>query len=147
MAKLLLLQGPNLNLLGRREPEIYGQLDLAGLHQQLQQVAMSLGQQLDCYQSNAEHALLDKIQQASQTGVDFIIINPAAYGHTSIALRDALLAVAIPFIEVHISNIFAREDFRRHTYLADIAQGVICGLGVLGYELALRAAHHYLSNK
>jgi len=143
-AKVLVLHGPNLNLLGRREPEIYGTDTLIAIDNRLQQTAASLGLSLQCKQSNAEHQLIDWVQQAQEDEIDFIVINPAAYTHTSVALRDALAAVAIPFIEVHLSNIHAREAFRQHSYLSDIATGVICGLGPQGYELALQAAAQQL---
>lgn len=142
--RILLLNGPNLNLLGTREPEVYGSATLASIEAKLQQQAQQLGLELNCRQSNAEHQLIDWVHEAQQQGVDFIIINPGAYTHTSIALRDALAGVAIPFIEVHLSNIHAREAFRRHSYLADIAVGVICGLGAQGYEMALTAAQQQL---
>lgn len=135
--KILLLNGPNLNLLGRREPEKYGHQTLQQLVEQVSDVATSLNVSLEHLQSNAEHELIDAIHS---TDADFIIINPAAFTHTSVAIRDALLGVAIPFIEVHISNVHAREPFRQHSYLSDVAVGVICGLGTQGYELALRAA-------
>lgn len=140
MARILVLHGPNLNLLGEREPEIYGSDTLEDINKRLRQAALDGGNNLDCYQSNAEHELVDRIQAARQEGVDFILLNPGAFTHTSIALRDALLAVGIPFIEVHLSNVFARENFRRHSYLSDIAVAVISGLGAFGYELALMAA-------
>lgn len=143
MATILLLNGPNLNMLGEREPYHYGEMDLASLNQKL---ASQTHHHLMTYQSNAEHELIDYIQQAPQNGVEFIIINPAALTHSSIALRDALLAVNLPFIEVHLSNIAARESFRHHSYLADIAHGVIMGLGILGYQLALTSAQHYLDH-
>lgn len=147
MANLLILNGPNLNLLGVREPAVYGSVRLSDIQQRCERLAQDLGQHnLFFFQSNAEHELVDRIQTAAQEHVDFIIFNPAAYTHTSIALRDALLAVGIPFIEVHLSNVFARESFRHHSYLSDIAVGVISGLGARGYELALRAAHDYLSS-
>ncbi len=146
MAKLLLLNGPNLNLLGTREPDIYGTMTLAGIERHCVELAHVLGShQLLCFQSNAEYALLDRIHAARDENVAFIIINPAALTHTSVALRDALLGVGIPFIELHLSNVFARESFRHHSYLSDIAIGVISGLGTQGYELALRAADHYLA--
>jgi len=146
MAKLLLLNGPNLNLLGTREPGIYGATTLADLEQRCLALALSLGpHELSCFQSNAESALIEQIHTAGREGVAFILINPAAFTHTSVALRDALLGVGIPFIEVHLSNVFAREPFRHHSYLSDIAVGVISGLGPHGYELALRAADHYLA--
>ena len=140
MANILVLQGPNLNLLGSREPEIYGAATLADIEQKLQQQASQQGHQLEQLQSNAEHVLIDRIHAARQDGTDFILINPAAFTHTSVAIRDALAGVAIPFIEIHISNVHARESFRQHSYLSDLAVGVICGLGVQGYELALQAA-------
>jgi 3-dehydroquinate dehydratase-2 len=139
MANILVLNGPNLNLLGTREPEHYGADTLADIKDRLTAMAEASGLTLDFFQSNAEHELVDKLHQ-SRSNTDFVIINPAAFTHTSVALRDALAAVAIPFIEVHISNVHAREAFRRHSYLSDIANGVICGLGAQGYELALQAA-------
>ena len=146
MAKLLLLNGPNLNLLGTREPAVYGATTLADLEQRCVELARTLGSHdLRCFQSNAEHALIERIHAARAEGVAFIVINPAAFTHTSVALRDALLGVGIPFIEVHLSNVFAREPFRHHSYLSDIAVGVISGLGAQGYELALRAAHQHLA--
>jgi len=140
MAKLLLLNGPNLNLLGTREPEIYGATTLKDIENTLKEQAASAGHELACLQSNAEHELVDRIQQASQEGVAFIIINPAAFTHTSVAVRDAIAGVAIPFIELHLSNVHAREEFRRESYFSDLAVGVITGLGAQGYELALQAA-------
>ena len=146
MAKLLLLNGPNLNLLGTREPAVYGATTLADLEQRCVELARTLGSHdLRCFQSNAEHALIERIHAARADGVAFIVINPAAFTHTSVALRDALLGVGIPFIEVHLSNVFAREPFRHHSYLSDIAVGVISGLGAQGYELALRAAHQHFA--
>lgn len=142
-ARILLLNGPNLNLLGSREPHIYGHKSLTDITELLQHQAQTLGYQLDCRQSNAEHQLIDWIHAARQQA-DFIIINPGAFTHTSIALRDALAGVAIPFIEVHLSNIHAREPFRQHSYLADIAVAVICGCGAQGYDFALQAAHQHL---
>jgi len=139
MARFLVLHGPNLNLLGTREPEHYGADTLADIAQQLQLSAEENGHQLESFQSNAEHDLVDKIH-AAQGNTDFIIINPAAFTHTSVALRDALSGVEIPFIEVHLSNVHARESFRHHSFLSDIAVGVICGLGAQGYQLALQAA-------
>jgi 3-dehydroquinate dehydratase II len=138
MAHILVLNGPNLNLLGTREPDKYGSDTLADIEQRLTRLAE--GHRLAFFQSNAEAALIDRIHQASREDVDFVVINPAAFTHTSIALRDALLGVDIPFIEVHLSNVFAREPFRHHSYLSDIAVGVISGLGAQGYELALAAA-------
>ncbi|QQD22236.1 type II 3-dehydroquinate dehydratase [Oceanospirillaceae bacterium ASx5O] len=140
MAGILVLQGPNLNLLGTREPHIYGSTTLADIEQRLQAQSAAAGFTLEQFQSNAEHELLNRIHAARTDGTAFIIINPAAFTHTSVALRDALAGVAIPFIEVHISNVHAREAFRQHSYLSDIAIGVIAGLGVQGYELALQAA-------
>ena len=137
---ILVVQGPNLNLLGTREPEVYGNTTLEDIHQKLGQLAKSHSVNLDTYQSNHEGELIDRIQKAKQEGIDFIIINPGAFTHTSVALRDVLAGVAIPFIEVHLSNIHQREEFRKHSYLSDIATGVICGLGALGYELAMTAA-------
>jgi len=140
MASILVLNGPNLNLLGTREPGHYGRDTLEAIRERLQQQAMVAGHRLELIQSNAEHELIEAVQQAGRDGVAFIIANPAAFTHTSIALRDALLAVAIPFIEVHLSNVHAREPFRSHSYFSDIAEGVIAGLGSQGYELALSAA-------
>jgi 3-dehydroquinate dehydratase-2 len=142
MAKFLLLNGPNLNLLGTREPEIYGSQTLAQICDGLRLLAQNQGHGLEDFQSNAEHALVDRVHRAKQEGIDFILINPGAFTHTSIALRDALLGVAIPFIEVHLSNVHARESFRQQSYLSDVAAGVIMGLGPKGYELALQAAIH-----
>jgi len=147
MARVLLLNGPNLNLLGSREPEIYGADTLTDIERRLQTQAESLGYALDCFQTNAEHELVDRIHTAFREAVAFILINPGAFTHTSVALRDALLATRIPFIEVHLSNVHAREPFRRHSYLSDIANGVICGLGAQGYELALMAAARFLSGQ
>jgi len=138
MAKILVLNGPNLNLLGSREPGHYGQDTLASIEAELSRLAV--GHDISFFQSNAESELIDRIHKAGADGVDFILINPAALTHTSIALRDALLGVSIPFIEVHISNVFAREPFRHQSYLSDIAVGVVSGLGSHGYELALAAA-------
>lgn len=140
MARILVLNGPNLNLLGTREPQRYGTETLEGIRRRLERITATAGQDLVFFQSNAEHELIGQIQEAPATGVAFILINPAGFTHTSVALRDALLAVAIPFIEVHLSNVFAREPFRAHSYFSDIAVGVISGLGAEGYELALRAA-------
>lgn len=139
MKKILVLHGPNLNLLGLREPSVYGHTSLDQLNEQLQQRADAASFHLKALQSNSESELVDFIQQAIGDKIDYIIINPAAYTHTSVAIRDALAAVHIPFIEVHISNIHARESFRRHSYFSDIAQGVISGLGTNGYLLALQA--------
>jgi 3-dehydroquinate dehydratase-2 len=144
--KILVLNGPNLNLLGQREPEVYGNQSLDDIAQSLDAIAQKHSASLDFRQSNAEHQLIDWIQKAAKDSVDYIVINPAAYAHTSIALRDALLAVQIPFIEVHLSNIYRRESFRHHSYLADVADGVICGLGARGYEYALQAALNIFNN-
>jgi len=140
VASLLVLHGPNLQALGEREPERYGKLSLSLINQRLQAIAQSQDVRLSFYQSNLEGELINALYTAKADGVDFIVVNPAAYGHTSIALRDAFLSVAIPFIEVHLSNIYARETFRHRSYLADIAEGVIIGLGVQSYELAVQAA-------
>ena len=139
MATILLLHGPNLNLLGTREPEIYGGVSLEQINQQLMNTAISAGHHLLALQSNAEYELIQRIHDAKQEGVNFIIINPGAFTHTSVALRDALLGVEIPFIEVHLSNVHAREEFRRHSYFSDVAEGVICGFGAQSYHLALHA--------
>ena len=144
MSRLLLLNGPNLNLLGNREPQVYGTQTLAQIEAGLVAEAQQLGHQLSCYQKNQEGLLIERIHQARQEAVDFILFNPGAFSHTSIALRDALLGVAIPFIEIHLSNVYAREPFRHHSYFSDIAVGVILGLGPLGYRLALQAAHERL---
>lgn len=140
MANILVLNGPNLNLLGTREPEIYGHATLADIEADLGTRAAAAGLRLSCFQSNAEHELVERVQAARADGTAFILINPAAFTHTSVALRDALAAVAIPFIEVHLSNPHAREPFRHHSYLSDLAVGVVCGLGPIGYGLALAAA-------
>jgi 3-dehydroquinate dehydratase-2 len=143
-ASILVIQGPNLNLLGTREPEVYGTTTLKDIHQKLEDIAQAQSVDLNTYQSNHEGELIDRIQKAKQDGVNFIIINPGAFTHTSVALRDVLAGVAIPFIEIHLSNIHQREEFRKHSYLSDIATGVICGLGAIGYELALQAAIAHL---
>lgn len=145
MALILVLNGPNLNLLGTREPGIYGTATLADIERQVTAAAAAKGHALQHFQSNHEGALLDRIHQAGGDGTGFILINPGALTHTSVALRDALLGVGIPFIEVHLSNVFAREPFRQHSYLSDVAVGVISGLGPQGYLLALEAAHARLS--
>ncbi|MBV2235993.1 MAG: type II 3-dehydroquinate dehydratase [Sterolibacterium sp.] len=137
---VLVLHGPNLNLLGQREPEIYGRTTLADIHHAMAAQARAAGVQLESFQSNSEGELVNRVQAAASEGIRFIIINPAAYTHTSVALRDALAAVAIPFIEVHLSNVHAREAFRQHSYFSDLAAGVISGLGHEGYLLALTAA-------
>jgi 3-dehydroquinate dehydratase II len=140
MARILLLNGPNLNLLGSREPSIYGASSLPTIESKLSAAALAKGHELIAAQSNAEHELVAKVQSTKRDGVEFVIINPGAFTHTSIALRDAFLAVAVPFIEIHLSNLFAREQFRHRSYLSDIAVGCIVGLGPIGYELALEAA-------
>lgn len=134
---ILVLHGPNLNLLGSREPGLYGTVTLEQINARLQKRAVAAKARLATFQSNAEFALVERVHKAGKDGVDFIVINPAAFTHTSVALRDAIAAVAIPFIEVHLSNVFAREPFRQHSYFSDLAVGVISGLGPLGYELAL----------
>ena len=140
MSNFLLLNGPNLNLLGSREPEIYGSTSLADIESQLLRICLEANHSLDSFQSNAEHDLVNKIHEAKDANVKCIIFNPGAFTHSSIALRDALSGIDIPFIEVHISNIYSREDFRQKSYLSDIAEGVISGLGIEGYELALKVA-------
>lgn len=145
--RVLVLHGPNLNMLGTREPEIYGHLTLADIDARLKVQALALGVALDCFQSNHEGELVTRIQNARAESTDFILINPAAYTHTSVAIRDALAAVSIPFVEVHLSNVHAREAFRHHSYLSDIATGVICGLGAYGYEAALEFALRRLETR
>jgi 3-dehydroquinate dehydratase-2 len=145
MAKILVVNGPNLNLLGTREPGTYGEQTLADIEGALAAIAQPQGHEVTFFQSNAEHEIVERIHQGYRQNVDFILLNPAAFTHTSIAIRDALLATQIPFIEVHLSNIHAREPFRRTSYFSDIARGVIFGLGSLGYELALMAAIHDLN--
>ncbi|EMP55178.1 3-dehydroquinate dehydratase [Marinobacter santoriniensis NKSG1] len=140
MSTILVLHGPNLNMLGTREPEVYGYETLSDIDDRLKDTAAAHGHHLLHLQSNAEYELIDRVHEARAEGVDFIIINPAAFTHTSVALRDAILAAGIPFIEVHLSNVHAREPFRHHSYFSDIAEGVICGLGSHGYDLALQAA-------
>lgn len=140
MRKVLLINGPNLNLLGRREPALYGDQTLADIEGRLKALAAARGAMLESFQSNAEHELIGRVQALGEQPVDFLILNPGAFTHTSIALRDALLAVAVPFIEVHLSNVHAREGFRQQSYFSDIAAGSIAGLGPKGYELALAAA-------
>ena len=140
MPRILLINGPNLNLLGRREPGWYGDVTLPAIEERLQSLATERGATLESFQSNAEHELVDRVQALAASPADFAIVNPGAFTHTSIALRDALLAVAVPFIEVHLSNVHAREPFRQHSYFSDIAVGSIVGLGAQGYELALTAA-------
>ena len=145
MARILLLNGPNLNLLGTREPQIYGAETLADIETRAAAVARECGHELIAYQSNAEHEIIDRIHAAKKEQIALIIVNPGSFTHTSVAIRDAFLGVSIPLIEVHLSNIFAREEFRHHSYFSDISVGCIFGLGALGYELALRAAHARLS--
>ncbi|VAW96741.1 3-dehydroquinate dehydratase II [hydrothermal vent metagenome] len=139
MAKILVIHGPNLNLLGTREPDHYGSTTLSQIDDQLAEIASQSGHSLASLQSNAEHELVDAVQKANDDGANYIIINPAAFTHTSVALRDAIAAVEIPFIEVHLSNVHAREEFRQHSYFSDLAMGVISGLGAIGYQLALTA--------
>jgi 3-dehydroquinate dehydratase-2 len=146
MATLLLLNGPNLNLLGQREPQIYGAVTLADVERSAADAARAAGFQFEAFQSNSEAELVDRIQQA-HGNTDFIVFNPGGLTHTSVPLRDALLAVNVPFIEVHLSNVHAREEFRRHSYFSDIAVGTIIGLGAVGYELAIRAARDYLQRR
>ncbi len=140
MRRILLINGPNLNLLGHREPGWYGDVTLAAIEERLRDLARQRGSTLESFQSNAEHELVGRVQALATAPADFAIVNPGAFTHTSIALRDALLAVAVPFIEVHLSNVHAREPFRQHSYFSDIASGCIVGLGAQGYELALKAA-------
>lgn len=144
--KILVLNGPNLNMLGKREPEVYGHQSLDDIIADLRLTAQNLDIAIEHVQSNREYELIEAIHSAHQT-IDFIIVNPAAFTHTSVAIRDALLAVDIPFVEVHLSNIHAREAFRHHSYVSDVAQGVICGFGSQGYEFALQAAHKKLISK
>jgi 3-dehydroquinate dehydratase II len=145
MARVLLLNGPNLNLLGTREPAIYGTDTLESIEKRAAAVARETGHELIAFQSNAEHELIGRVHRAASEGVAFLIVNPGAFTHTSIALRDAILGTGLPFIEVHLSNTHAREAFRRHSYFSDIATGVISGLGAFGYEAAVRAAAQRLS--
>lgn len=146
MAKILLLNGPNLNLLGTREPDVYGATRLEDIEANCIDAAEELGHELECFQSNAEHELIDRVQGAAGQAVEFIVLNPGAFTHTSIALRDALLAVGIPFVEIHLSNTFAREDFRHTSYFSDIAQSCLFGFGAYGYELAIMAADRHLTS-
>lgn len=146
MSSFLLINGPNLNLLGSREPDVYGATSLADIEARCITVAKELGHDLDCFQSNAEHELIDRVQQAGTDGVEFIILNPGGFTHTSVALRDAFLAVQIPFIEIHLSNTFAREEFRHNSYFSDIANSCLFGFGAHGYELALQAASQQVGN-
>ncbi|WP_110658019.1 type II 3-dehydroquinate dehydratase [Salinicola halimionae] len=147
MARLLVLNGPNLNLLGTREPEVYGTTTLEDIRIRLTERALSAGHQLDWLQSNAEHELVERVHRARQENIDFILLNPAAFTHTSVALRDALTGVDIPFIELHLSNVHAREPFRAHSYFTDVARGVIAGFGADSYVLALDAAFRQLDSR
>ena len=139
MKKILVLHGPNLNLLGAREPDVYGTITLESINHELSELAIQNGYQLTCVQSNHEGNLIEAIHDARISGIDYIIINPAAFTHTSIAIRDALTAVDIPFIEVHLSNVYSREPFRHHSFFSDVARGVICGFGARGYRMALES--------
>ena len=143
---ILLLNGPNLNMLGAREPKHYGSISLASIEEKIQTLATQHNVKVECFQANSEEKLINKIHESFQQ-VDFILINPAAYTHTSVALRDALLAVSIPFVEIHLSNVHKRESFRHHSYFSDVAEGVICGLGAKGYEFAFLFAIDYLAKK
>lgn len=143
---ILLLNGPNLNMLGAREPKHYGSISLASIEEKIQTLATQHNVKVECFQANSEEKLINKIHESFQQ-VDFILINPAAYTHTSVALRDALLAVSIPFVEIHLSNVHKREPFRHHSYFSDVAEGVICGLGAKGYEFAFLFAIDYLAKK
>lgn len=147
MARLLLLNGPNLNLLGMREPTLYGADTLASIEKLLTELATKAGHSLVAFQSNAEHELINRIQRCPADGIDFLLFNPGAFTHTSVALRDALLAVKVPFIEVHLSNMYAREPFRQHSYFSDLAVGSVVGLGPKGYEFALTAAIERLASR
>ena len=144
--RILLLNGPNLNMLGAREPQHYGCISLASIEEKIQTLATQHNVKVECFQANSEEKLINKIHESFQQ-VDFILINPAAYTHTSVALRDALLAVSIPFVEIHLSNVHKRESFRHHSYFSDVAEGVICGLGAKGYEFAFLFAIDYLAKK
>ena len=144
--RILLLNGPNLNMLGAREPKHYGSISLASIEEKIQTLAIQHNVKVECFQTNSEEKLINKIHESFQQ-VDFILINPAAYTHTSVALRDALLAVSIPFVEIHLSNVHKRESFRHHSYFSDVAEGVICGLGAKGYEFAFLFAIDYLAKK
>lgn len=146
MSRILLLNGPNLNLLGSREPEVYGSTTLGDIETAAKATAKALGHELDAFQSNAEHELVDRVQAAAKDGTGFIIFNPGAFTHTSIALRDAFLAVGLPFIEIHLSNVFAREEFRHKSYFSDIATACLYGFGAFGYDLALQAADRHLNS-
>ncbi|HHF4335366.1 TPA: type II 3-dehydroquinate dehydratase [Haemophilus influenzae] len=144
--RILLLNGPNLNMLGAREPKHYGSISLASIEEKIQTLATQHNVKVECFQTNSEEKLINKIHESFHQ-VDFILINPAAYTHTSVALRDALLAVSIPFVEIHLSNVHKREPFRHHSYFSDVAEGVICGLGAKGYEFAFLFAIDYLAKK
>ena len=144
MARILVLNGPNLNMLGLREPEVYGTTTLKEIDEKILLMADAAGHKLETFQSNAEHELIDRIHLAKTDKVDFIIINPGAFTHTSVAIRDAFLSVSIPFIEIHLSNVFAREEFRKHSYLSDIAEAVVSGMGAFGYEVALQAVQQLI---
>ena len=144
--RILLLNGPNLNMLGAREPKHYGSISLASIEEKIQTLATQYNVKVECFQTNSEEKLINKIHESFQQ-IDFILINPAAYTHTSVALRDALLAVSIPFVEIHLSNVHKREPFRHHSYFSDVAEGVICGLGAKGYEFAFLFAIDYLAKK
>ncbi|BCL66542.1 3-dehydroquinate dehydratase [Haemophilus haemolyticus] len=144
--RILLLNGPNLNMLGAREPKHYGSISLTSIEEKIQTLATQYNVKVECFQANSEEKLINKIHESFQQ-VDFILINPAAYTHTSVALRDALLAVSIPFVEIHLSNVHKREAFRHHSYFSDVAEGVICGLGAKGYEFAFLFAIDYLAKK
>ena len=144
--RILLLNGPNLNMLGAREPKHYGNISLTSIEEKIQTLATQYNVKVECFQANSEEKLINKIHESFQQ-VDFILINPAAYTHTSVALRDALLAVSIPFVEIHLSNVHKREPFRHHSYFSDVAEGVICGLGAKGYEFAFLFAIDYLAKK
>ena len=144
--RILLLNGPNLNMLGAREPKHYGSISLTSIEEKIQTLATQHNVKVECFQTNSEEKLINKIHESFQQ-VDFILINPAAYTHTSVALRDALLAVSIPFVEIHLSNVHKREAFRHHSYFSDVAEGVICGLGAKGYEFAFLFAIDYLAKK
>lgn len=146
MASFLLINGPNLNMLGSREPDVYGATRLADIEARCTSLAADLGHELQCFQSNAEHEMIDRVQQAAADNIAFIILNPGGFTHTSVALRDAFLAVQIPFIEMHLSNTFAREEFRHNSYFSDIANSCLFGFGAYGYELALHAAHEHVTN-
>ncbi len=144
MARILVLNGPNLNMLGLREPEVYGTTTLKEIDEKILLMAEAAGHKLETFQSNAEHELIDRIHLAKTNKIDFIIINPGAFTHTSVAIRDAFLSVSIPFIEIHLSNVFAREEFRKHSYLSDIAVAVVSGMGAFGYEVALQAVEQLI---